>query len=77
MKKYSFKEEIRTMLKPMYTTTELDKQMDYQDAKCARCMCHECKNFGCKTQNVTAKVAERTPNITAEQKKRYFALVGA
>lgn len=64
------------MLKPVYTKEELDKQMDYHEHKCGQCL-HECSECRCGTQQITMGMAERTPEITEEQKKRYFALVGA
>ena len=64
------------MYKTTYTNEELDKQLDFNEHKCETCM-HKCREFSCRTQNHTAVVAERTPDITPEQKRRYFALVGA
>lgn len=64
------------VMKPIYTTKELDAQMDYHEHKCGQCL-HECRECRCKTQQITMKMAERTPGITTEQKQRYFALVGA
>lgn len=66
----------KAMYKAMYTNEELTKQLNFNEHKCERCL-HKCKEFGCKTQNFTANMAERTPDITPELKKRYFALVGA
>lgn len=64
------------MYKATYTNEELTKQIEFNEHKCERCL-HKCKEFACKTQNHTSIVAERTPDITPELKKRYFALVGA
>ena len=65
------------MYKATYTNEELDKQIEFNNKKCGHCMTHACKGFGCKVLNHTAKVGERTPDITPELKKKYFEFVGA
>lgn len=64
------------LFKMTYSKEELDRQMDYQQHKCEKCL-HECYGVECRTNVITMKTAERTPDITAEQKQRYFQLVGA
>lgn len=64
------------MYKATYTNEELGKQIEFNNHKCDKCM-HKCGQFSCKILNHTTKVAERTPDITPELKKKYFELVGA
>ena len=60
--------------KSFYTPEEIDKQMDYVDNHCGKCL-HNCNGIHCKPIEILMDMAEKA-NLNSEQKKRYFSLVG-